>query len=69
MCACVVPRPGVFEQERSEEEYDQFLVSERATKMVTALSLDPPLVRELALLAFQKRIDRGDLTYSFIKGK
>ena len=48
----------MFQQEPSKDEYDQFKVTERSEKMVTALSLPPNEVRKLALAAMEKRIAR-----------
>ena len=50
---------GEFVQETSDEPYDQWKVTERSEKMVTALSIPPAEVHERAVRAMQKRLDRG----------
>jgi len=40
------------------EPYDQFKVTERAEKMITAMTLPPNQVRPLALKAMEKRLAR-----------
>lgn len=49
---------GLFKQEPSNEEYDQFKVTERSEKIVNALTLPPNQVRKLATQAMQKRLER-----------
>jgi hypothetical protein len=58
---------GEFVQEKSDEPYDQFKVTERAKTLVTALNLPVAEVRKRAIRAAQKRIDRGDHSLDFLR--
>ena len=48
----------MWKTEPSNEEYDQYKVTERSEKMITALTLPPNKVRPLALKAMEKRLAR-----------
>ena len=61
------PIAGEFVQEPSDEPYDQFKVTERAAKMVTALNLPAAEVHQRAVRAAEKRLARGETSLDFLK--